>query len=196
MSTLKNTDRQNVDRVRTAQASLMTAEELIQLPKGQHRYELLKGELLTMTPSGAEHGSFTINLTRHLANYVANNKLGRVFSSDTGFKLQRNPDTVLAPDISFVSRQRISTLPRGYLDLAPDLVVEVISPSETGPSVEKKCALWLECGVRLVWLVRPKSKTVEVRAANGERRLLTENDELTDNEVVPGFSVQISEIFD
>ena len=174
---------------------LMTAEELTKLNDWSHRYELIKGELLTMSPAGDEHGAITINLSMLLSMHVKANNLGVLRAADTGFKLESNPDTVLAPDIAFIARDRVGNRVPGFRPGPPDLAVEVISPGDTKPEVDRKTALWLELGAKSVWNVNPKKRTVEVNLANGEKRLFHENDELIDD-TVPGFRVKVSEIFD
>jgi Uma2 family endonuclease len=172
----------------------MTAEELIRLPSGQYRYELVKGELLTMFPSGAERGAVIMNLAVPLGVHVKSNKLGIIFGAETGFTLERDPDTVLAPDIAFIRKERVGTLAKGYWDGAPDLVVEVISPKESKKKIETKTAQWLQFGALAVWLVNPQTRTVEVRSAAGEKKVLHKEDVLTD-QLVPGFSLPVAEIF-
>ena len=172
----------------------MTAEELMNLPGDSMRHELIKGELLTMPPPGYPHGTVTMNLSALLFNYVKTNNLGRVVA-EIGYKLETDPDTVLGPDISFIARDRIRNPPEGYWPGAPDLAVEVISPGDTKPEVDRKTALWLELGAKSVWNVNPRKRTVEVNRADGERRLFHETDELVDD-TVPGFRVKVSEIFE
>ena len=173
----------------------MTAEDLIELPTGQHRYELVKGELLTMSPSGCDHGEVTMSLSLLLAIFIKANHLGRAFAAETGFKLEHDPDTVLAPDFGFIQSDRNPPRSRGYLEMAPDLAVEVISSTKSRRKVERKTAQWLSFGVQSVWVVSCQNKTVEVVSANGSRKLFTESDELVDDDVVPGFRVSVSEIF-
>jgi Uma2 family endonuclease len=174
----------------------MTAEELIKLNDWSHRYELIKGELLTMSPAGDEHGEITINLSTLLNIHVKANRLGVCRSADTGFKLETNPDTVLAPDSAFIRRVRVGVLTQKYRAGAPDLVVEVLSPDDRKRKVEDKTARWLGLGASVVWLVDPKQRTVDVRLADGRQNLLTVQDELTGDDIIPGFRCRVAEIFD
>jgi Uma2 family endonuclease len=176
-------------------ARLMTAEELIKLPRGRHRHELVKGELLTMSPSGEEHGAVVINLTLPLAQHVKANNLGVVYGAETGFKLESDPDTVLAPDIAFIRREHLGTLSKGYRNGAPDLAVEVISPGESKNKVQRKVEGWLQGGALAVWIVDPQTRTVTVHQLERDSRLLSEEDDVTGDNVVPGFRFPVSEIF-
>jgi Uma2 family endonuclease len=171
----------------------MTAEELINLQDDSHRHELIKGELLTMSPPGDVHGAVTMNLTILLALHVKANSLG-VLVPEIGFKLETNPDTVLAPDIAFIASDRVGARTPGYRLGAPDLAVEVMSQWDSIPKVDRKTTLWLELGAKSVWNVNPKKRTVEVNRAGGEKRLFHDTDELVDD-TVPGFRVKVSEIF-
>lgn len=176
-------------------ARLMTAEELIALPHGRRRHELVKGELLTMSPAGEEHGAVIMNLAVPLGHYVKANKLGRVYGAETGFQLESHPDTVLAPDIAFVKLARLGTLAKGYRAGAPDLAVEIISPGESKNKIEKKTERWLHGGALAVWLVNPQTRTVTVCRLNTATEFLSEKDVLVGDDVVPGFSFPVSEIF-
>ena len=171
----------------------MTAEELIRLD-GPNRYELIKGELLTMSPTGDEHGRVTVNLTVLLHSYVKANNLGVIYN-DVGFKLEENPDTVLGPDISFVARDRVGPRSPFFRSGPPDLAVELRSHYDRTTKIERKAAMWLELGAKSVWLVNPKRRTVDVIHANGDRRLFQDSEELFDD-IVPGFRVKVSEIFE
>jgi Uma2 family endonuclease len=172
----------------------MTAQELFHLDDDSHRHELIKGELLTMAPPGEEHGGITINLASLLSTHVKRNNLGRL-TVESGFKLESDPDTVLAPDIAFVGRDRAGTRSPFYRMGPPDLAVEVISPGDTKPEVDRKTALWLELGAKSVWNVNPKKRTVEVSRADGQKQLFHETDELVDD-IIPGFRVKVAEIFE
>jgi len=173
---------------------LMTAEELMNIDDEPNRHELIKGELLTMSPPGLTHGIVTVNLSTLLHNHVKANNLGLLIG-EAGFKLEINPDTVLAPDIAFIARDRVGIITPGFRSGPPDLAVEVMSQWDTKPEVDRKAALWLELGAQSVWNVNPKKRTVEVNRADGERRLFYDTDELVDDDTVPGFRVKVSEIF-
>ena len=177
----------------TTQTHLMTAEELMNLDDDYHRHELIKGELLTMPPPKSVHGRVTANLTILLGLHAKANHLGNVYT-ESGYKLESDPDTVLGPDVSFLSNERLNQAEDGYYDGPPDLAVEVLSPGDRKGYVERKLAIWLETGTRSVWLVNPRRRTVEVISSLDDRRTLHETDELVDD-TVPGFRVKVSEIF-
>jgi len=176
---------------------VITAEELLRMPDDGFRYELVKGELKRMAPAGSEHGATTINLTTPLDIHVKANNLGIVFGAETGFKIETDPDTVLAPDIAFVRHERIPKegIPKGYWPGPPDLAVEVISPGDTYEEAEEKVAQWLSAGTAMVWVVNPRRRMVTVYRSLTDITVLTETDELTGNDVVPGFRCQVAKIF-
>jgi Uma2 family endonuclease len=175
----------------------MTAEELLKLPRGRFRYELVKGEFITMSPSGSEHGVIVVNITLLLAQYVKAKNLGLVFGAETGFRIEENPDTVRAPDVAFISRKNIpeSSVPKEYWRGAPDLAVEDLSPRDAASKVEQKAREWLSAGAKLVWTINPKRRTVTVHRAPSDVLTLSENDELSGEMIVPGFRCRVSEIF-
>ena len=181
----------------STEVQLMTADELLALPRGEFRYELVNGELKKMSPAGQKHGRITVRLTEPLAKHVRDNQLGQVYAAETGFKLRSNPDTVRAADIAFVQRERLEVLgeTESYWPGAPDLAVEVNSPSDTVREAEKKVIEWLEFGSRLVWVVSSKLHTVTVYRSLTDIVSLTENDTLNGGDVVPGFQISIAEIF-
>lgn len=172
---------------------LMTAQELGNIDDDSHRHELIKGELLTMPLPKYDHMRVSANLTMLLLQHVRANLLGEVYA-EGGFKLESDPDTVLGPDVSFVAKDRISLSPEGYHSGPPDLAVEVLSPSDRRGRVDRKLAIWLGTGIRSVWLVNPRRRTVEVISSLDNRRMLHEDDDLVDD-TVPGFRVKVSEIF-
>jgi Uma2 family endonuclease len=173
---------------------LITADELMRLPDDGHRYELVKGELLTMSPAGGKHGAVAMKLSRILANYIEEKDLGIAFTAETGFQLEHDPDTVLAPDFAFVSKERLSAPPEGYVVWAPDLVVEVISPTQSARSMKLKAQQWIQLGSDLVWVVYPNTRTVETLREN-YNVVLTEADVLDGFEVLPGFRMSLKNLF-
>ncbi|HVF43174.1 MAG TPA: Uma2 family endonuclease [Pyrinomonadaceae bacterium] len=174
-----------------------TANELFEMPHDGFRYELVKGELRRMSPSGSEHGAIIINISVLLAYYVRSKKLGVCFGAETGFKIGSDPDTVRAPDVAFIRRERIpeSGIPKKFWPGAPDLAVEVLSPGDTRREVDEKVEDWLEAGTRAVWVINPKRQSVSVYRSMADVTRLSEGDELGGGEVVPGFRCGVSEIF-
>ena len=179
------------------QPKLMTAEELLRLPRDGQRHELVRGELRTMPPAGFEHGRWTGRLDRSLGNFVEAHGLGEVVPGDVGFRLATDPDTVRAPDVAFVRRECLLAADRvtGYWPGAPDLAVEVISPNDLYTEVEDKVAEWLEYGTRLVFVVNPRRRTVAVHGPDRPLRLLTVDDTLDGEDVVPGWTLPLRALF-
>ncbi|MFB3891246.1 MAG: Uma2 family endonuclease [Phycisphaerae bacterium] len=176
----------------------MTAEELWRMPDDGMRHELVRGELTMMTPAGGEHCDIAGNIFYFLKAHVRANKLGRVLTNDPGFIIARNPDTVLAPDIAFISKARVPAggVPKAFISFPPDIAVEVISPSDSLLDVDEKIEQWLTAGTAMVWIVNPRSRTVTVHRAGRDPRVLRENDVLSGEDVCQGFSVKVSEIFE
>ena len=169
--------------------SVMTADELLHVRIPNKRVELVKGVLLVREPAGGRHGRVAMELARHLANYVTARQVGAVFAAETGFTLARHPDTVRAPDVAFVRRERLpDPEPTGFPDLAPDLVVEILSPGERSGEVLAKVADWLSAGTRLVWVVDPERRLASIYRHDGSETLVTAEGALDGEDVVPGFS--------
>lgn len=180
----------------SAKTRLVTADELLRMPRGRSRYEL-EGELKVMSPLGSEHGAIVINVSLILCPYIKTNNLGVCFGAETGFRLASDPDTVRAPGVAFVSRERIPAdgLPKHFWPGAPELAVEVMSPGDTVREVTQKAREWLAAGARAVWVVNPKRREVIAYAAGGEVLTLGEREELGGGGAVPGFRCRVAEIF-
>lgn len=178
--------------------SAVTSDELLRMPNDGHRYELLDGELRKMAPAGQKHGRIIINITTPLDQYVRANQLGAVYAAETGFQLTRNPDTVRAPDVAFVSSERLAKLGEveGYWPGAPDLAVEVISPSDSYADVEDKVFDWRTAGTRLVIVVNPRKRAVMLYKSLSEISVLTEGDTIDANDVVPGWKLPVRNVFE
>lgn len=177
--------------------TLVTADELLRLPDDGKRHELVRGELRTMPPAGEEHGIIAHELARLVGNHVRPLGLGHVFAAETGFRIGRDPDTVLAPDVAFVAASRFQARrpSTGFSNLVPDLVAEVVSPFDTAREVEEKVHDWLGAGVRLVWVVQPSIRSVTVYRALSEVRVLAENEPLDGADVLPGFRCAVRDLF-
>jgi Uma2 family endonuclease len=176
---------------------LMTAEEFEALHSNEKLLELVEGEVREVPFAGARHGSLGVRLTIFLGNHVYQQALGDLFGSDTDFIVRRNPDSVLKPDVSFVSAARLPAEEawKGAVPFAPDLAVEIESPSNTRSELLRKVSLYLAGGSRLVWLVRPELRTVTVFSPDSPERTLGEADMLDGGDVVPGFSLPLAELF-
>jgi len=173
----------------------MTAEELLRTHLPGKRVELVRGVLVVPEPAGFRHGAVSARLTRLLADHVDANDLGCVLAAETGFQLARDPDTVRAPDVAFVSRERLpDPEPAGYAALAPDLVVEVLSPGDRPGQTLAKVGDWLNAGTRLVWVVDPVRRQTHVYRPDGSEALVAEGRALDGEDVVPGFSCALGEI--
>jgi len=176
--------------------TVTTAEQLLELHEPGWRHELVRGEVRRMSPTGPLHGLVAGRITRLLANFVDDGCLGGVFTADAGFVLTRNPDTVRAPDVAFVRKDRLlSRYPPGFFPGPPDLAVEVTSPSDSFTAVHEKALCWLEHGALLVWVVDPVARRVSEYRSRGMARLLGTDDELDGGDVVPGFQVRVRDLF-
>lgn len=178
----------------------LTAEQFLELPTDarQHR-ELIRGEVVSMAPAGFEHGLVAAALVRHLHTFASDSALGVVLSSETGFTISRDPDTVRAPDAAFVRTGRVPPPGSrgGFVELAPDLVVEVVSPSDRASDVLAKALAWVDAGVRLVWVVDPASRSVTVYRPDGLARILRgDGAQLTGEDVLPGLQIDLLDLFD
>lgn len=176
---------------------LITAEDLLTMPDGGARYELVEGELRKLPPAGNIHGNRTMRLGWRLAQYVEMNELGVVFAAETGFKLRSNPDTVRAPDISFINKKRVEEAGEfeGFWPGAPDLAVEVVSPGDTYTEVGEKVEEYLRAGVQAVWVVDPRRRTITVYLSLSDITILGEPDTLSGGNLIPGFRCKVAEIF-
>jgi Uma2 family endonuclease len=183
------------DRAYVASMELMTADELYATSLPNKRTELVRGVLVVREPAGFRHGVVSAALTRLLGVHVATHGLGLVVAAETGFTLGRDPDTVRAPDVAFVRQERLPDPDaRGYAALAPDLVVEVLSPDDRPGEVLRKIGEWLTAGSRLVWVVDPARRVARVYRADGSETVVAEADALDGEDVVAGFSCRLGEI--
>lgn len=181
----------------TTSTAQMTADELLRLPRGRFRYELVNGELRSMSPSGFPHGRIAALLTAALVQFVSDRELGVVCAAETGFRLSMNPDTVLAPDLAFISKQRLNQVgeSKGYWPGAPDLAVEVLSPGDSTTAVTEKISQWFRFGTKQVWIVNPKQRTATVFRSIENTETFSESDYLEAQDLLPGFRILLKNIF-
>jgi Uma2 family endonuclease len=174
----------------------MTAEQLAELTDDRYKKsELVKGELIVMSPTGFEHGIVSARIAQILNDFVRARGLGYICGAEMGFILQRNPDTVRAPDVAFVRKEKVSALPTSFAEFAPDLAVEIVSPADRSSEMEQKISEYLAAGTRLVWVVYPMTKTVYVYGPGRAVQRLSASETLSGEDVLPGFSITVSEFF-
>jgi Uma2 family endonuclease len=177
----------------------LTAEDLWRLGTGDVRRELVDGEVVEMTPVGGIHGRITGRVYRRLSGYVDEHGGAEVVVGDVGFVLgvPGDPERVRAPDVAVISTGRLpdGRLPQGFIRGAPDLAVEVLSPNDDPVEIQQKVRDYLEAGGRLVWVIAPRAKTVTVYRPDGTARMLRESESLDGEDVLPGLSLPLEEIF-
>jgi Uma2 family endonuclease len=176
-----------------ATKTLLTSEQFEQLPDDGMRHELDEGELISMPPTFGVHGMIQTQTASILWNFVRPQLLGWVLS-ETGFRL--SAETVRAPDVSFIRAEQTGVLdPERRFECAPDLAIEIISPSETAAEIAHKVRQYLRAG-SVVWVLYPKDRTVHVFEPTKSARVLDAEDMLEAPGLLPGFSVRVSEFFD
>ena len=182
----------------TTKRKLLTAEDLLELHSKGIKGELIRGVFCETVSTGIEHGEIAGNFIIGLGTYVKPRKLGRVFGSDSGIRLERGPDTVREPDVGFISAGRLplGTRARGYSEVVPELVVEIVSPSNTAHEMYDRACMWLRHGVTLVWVADPDTRTVDVYRQDGPTVTLFEDDVLDGDPVLPGFALPVREVFE
>ncbi len=180
----------------TTKPRLINVEGLLELPRGRVRRELIEGELKEMAPAGHEHGHIAHETALSLGTHVKANELGRVYAAETGFKLASNPDTVRAPDMAFVSQERLQevTSSTSYFPGPPDLAIEIISPNDRHNEVEE-VEMWLRYGVQMVVTLNPQLRTAMVYRSPDDIRMLREEGRLEGGNVVPGWTLPLIDLF-
>jgi Uma2 family endonuclease len=177
--------------------ALMTAEELLQLPDGDYRAELINGELITMPLPGLPHGRIAARLGAPIAQFVWDHDLGEVFFGDAGFQVTWNPDTVVGPDVAFISKERLDHAGNvtGYWQGPPDLAVEVYSPGYRPGKVSKRISRLFSFGTKQVWIVDLKHSTVRVYRSPIDVTTFSGSDYLEAQDLFPGFRLSLDKIF-
>ncbi len=175
----------------------MTAQELLNIPDDGFRYELVRGELRKMSPAGRFQGKIAALMTASLWGHAEANRLGEVYTAESGFELARDPDHVRVPDVAFVRRDREESAGNqdGFFPGAPDVAIEVISPSDRYARVNEKVADYLDSGTLAVILIDPRSRNVRVHRPQAAAVTLTESDVLEVDDVIPGWRIPVGDIF-
>lgn len=180
----------------TGQKTLLTAGEFyLFCCRNDGRYELVDGEVVEMAPPNDEHGEIASNVSAAFNVYSRRRGVGRT-RVETGYRLRTGPDTVRGPDVSFVLRPRVEGRGSGFVPGAPDIAVEIVSPSDTGAMIARKVAEYLAAGSQRVWAVYPRVRRVIIHRADGSVISYGGDDVITDEELLPGFSLPLSEIFE
>ena len=176
---------------------LMTAEELFRLPDDGFRYELVRGRLMRIDPSGSRSSRVSRRIGTLLDTFITSNQLGICGDADWGFKLASDPDIVSAPDVAFVRADRIPAggVPPGFWPGAPDLAIEVVSPSDRIADVVEKVQEYLAFGARLVWVVDPEAHKAIVFRRDAPPEVVGPDGELHGEDVVPGFVLRLAEVW-
>ncbi|MBL0171074.1 MAG: Uma2 family endonuclease [Gemmatimonadaceae bacterium] len=186
-----------------AATDLMTAEQLVTYSERGLRTELVRGRMVVREPAGYRHGSIAARVLTRISVFLETDQttrsavhpLGEVLAAETGFTLQRSPDTVRAPDVAFVSWDRRPTSTGGFAELAPDLAVEVLSPRDRPGEVLAKVADWLTAGSTLVWVVDPDRRQVRVYRADGSALILCDRMVIDGEGTLPGFVLPLDILF-
>ncbi len=174
---------------------LLTGEDLARLPDGE-RFELVEGCLVTMSPTSWHHGRYVRRITNLLSAFVDAHDLGDVLVGEVGVYVGRDPDTVRAPDVLFISTERLARVrSESYLDVAPELVVEVVSPGNTWQELREKTAEYLAAGVERVWIVEPTRQTVLVYAEPDTPTALKRGDTLRGEGALDGLALDVAALF-
>jgi Uma2 family endonuclease len=175
---------------------LMTIEEFAEISE-PGRFDLIRGELICMSPAGLRHGVIASRIARAMGNHVSDGDLGEVPIAETGYMVSTDPPVVLCPDASFIRSERLpqDDLPDGFFQQVPDIAVEVVSPSDRMSDVSAKVDEYILAGTPLVWVVEPRRRAVTVYRPDGSIQVLREGDELDAANVLPGLRLRIADIF-
>ena len=180
----------------TTKPKLMTAGELLAMPRRDGRkYELIRGVLVEKMPTGRPHAVVVTLIAMVLGSFVLSRNLGEVHTGEPGYLLEIGPDTVRAADVAWIASGRLPEEAAGYPNLAPDLAVEVKSPSNSYPELHRKAEMWLSFGARQVWNADPEHTTVTIYRPNSTPVTLHEDDTIDGGDLLPGFSVPVWRFF-
>jgi Uma2 family endonuclease len=179
------------------QTKLITADELLLMPNTKYGCELVRGKIVRYMPTGISHGIVAAKVVRSLGSFVNENKLGIVLAAETGFYIFQTPDTVRAPDAAFIGNEKLAKygITEKFFPDAPDLAVEVVSPSDRKKEIEDKIKDYLTAGVSIIWVIYPQNRIVAVYRQSNLVSILRDDDELDGENVLPDFRLSLSELF-
>ena len=179
----------------TIQERLYTAQDLAAMPDDGRLHELVNGVIIEVSRPKLMHGVIAVRFSHFIAGFVIDNDLGLV-TSENGYVLARNPDTVRGPDVAFISKQRLPVPDfDDYVPMAPDLAIEVVSPNDTAREIATKVQEYLHAGTRLVWVVYPEDQLVYVHEPDGKAQVIDINKSLDGGDVLPGFTLSLRDVF-
>jgi Uma2 family endonuclease len=179
----------------TTIAAPLTLEEFAQLPDDGVRHEISEGELITMPPPKSLHTLIALVILEALQAYLKQRGGARAFP-EAGYVLSRDPLSIRQPDVSVLSTERIqSTAPDDYFEGAPELAVEVVSPSDSAEDLDVKVEQYLQSGAKQVWILYPKTKRIHVFQPDSQVRVLDGMQTLEGGDLLPGFSMKVVEVF-
>ncbi len=177
----------------------LTSEDLWRISPTDHLIELINGEIVEMPPAGCRHGELIIKLGRRLLEQAERSGIGKVVGGETGFvlNLPYDHERVRGADVAFISNDRLpgGKLPEKFLRGAPDLAVEILSPSDSADDIQQKVQDYIKGGARIVWVISPQAKCATVYRPDGSARLVRENESLCGEDVLPGLSIALPELF-
>ncbi len=174
----------------------MSAEEFERNYLGKPA-ELIRGKVREKMPAGRRHGRVAMSIGAEIATFVRKHNLGETLAAETGFVLRTSRgESVRAPDVAFICKERLTQDEEGFSRIVPDLVVEVVSPQDTPAYLNDKVMEWLEAGVKVVWVIDPAHRTVAIWRADGSHETLDEGATLTGEAVLPGFRVPVRSLFE
>ena len=180
----------------TTKPKLMTADELLAMPRGDGgKYELIRGALVERMPTGRPHAVVVTLIAIVLGSFILSRNLGEVHTGEPGYLLEIGPDTVRAPEVAWIAPGRLPEGTVGYPNLAPDLAVEVKSPGNSYPEMQRKAEMWLSFGARQVWNVDPEYTTVTIYRADTAPVTLGEDDTIDGGDLLPGFTAPVWSLF-
>ncbi|HLC16059.1 MAG TPA: Uma2 family endonuclease [Thermodesulfovibrionia bacterium] len=180
----------------TLKEKVWTDEELMSLPDDGNDYEFIEGELIMSPRASYKHGRIAAKISAALINFITPKKFGEIVDSSTGFRMKGG--NLRSPDVSFISKERLietGETPKGFFHGAPDLAVEILSSSDTMEKMHGKITEYFENGTKIVWLINPEEEFVLVYHSPRPDKFLNSNDYLDGEEVIPGFSFKVSELF-